>query len=317
MRPLKIFFATDIHGSETCFMKFVNAGKFYKADILIMGGDITGKMLIPIVPSGSGKYSLQFLGKQMSVTGEQLPSLDKQIRQTGYYPYPSSEEEVAKMKSDPDYVEKVFSHVMYEGLARWLSIAEERLKGTGIRCFITPGNDDQLAIDRALEENDYIINPEGSVVQLGDEYEMASTGYGNITPWNCPRDIPEEELAGKIEVMTTQVKNMETCIFNFHCPPFDSTIDVAPRLDSTLRPVVGPSGTPYMDPVGSTAVREAIEKHQPLLGLHGHIHESRGFAKIGRTQCVNPGSEYSEGYLRGALITLKKGKVASLQLTAG
>jgi len=162
-----------------------------------------------------------------------------------------------------------------------------------------------------------VINPEEKVVPVDDKHEMISTGYTNITPWNCPRDVSEEELAKKIENMTSKVTNMKNCIFNFHCPPYDSSIDSAPKLDKDLKPAVSPGGEMLMIPVGSTAVRAAIEKYQPLLGLHGHIHESRGTAKIGRTLCLNPGSEYGEGILRGALITLEDDKVKSHQLTSG
>ena len=72
-----------------------------------------------------------------------------------------------------------------------------------------------------------------------------------------------------------------------------------------------------MQPVGSTACRETIERYQPLLGLHGHLHESRGTFQLGRTLCINPGSEYSEGVLRGALIELEGGQVKNYQLTTG
>ena len=317
VKPLKIFYTTDIHGSETCFLKFVNAGKFYAVDLLIMGGDITGKMLIPIVDQGGGVYQLSFLGKEHRASGEALELLEKQIRQTGYYPYRTDPDEVREMKADPQLVESMFARLMRDGFARWLGIAEERLKDTGIRCLITPGNDDQMVIDQAFETQRFVTNPEGQVIELDEHHEMISTGYANITPWHCPRDIEEEELARKVEDMAGKVKKMENCVFNFHCPPHDSNLDLAPRLDKTLKPVIGPGGGPYMDPVGSTAIRKAIEKHQPLLALHGHIHESRGTITIGRTLCVNPGSEYAEGYLRGALIVLKAGKITACQLTTG
>jgi hypothetical protein len=105
-------------------------------------------------------------------------------------------------------------------------------------------------------------------------------------------------------------------IFNFHCPPYATGIDSGPKLGADFRVTAGAGGV-EMVPVGSTACRDAIERHQPLLGLHGHLHESRGTYKLGRTLCVNPGSEYTEGVLRGALFELKKGKVKSHQFTAG
>ena len=111
-----------------------------------------------------------------------------------------------------------------------------------------------------------------------------------------------------IEAMATGLRDSKNSIFNLHCPPYDSTLDQAPQLDETLRPTVT-MGDLLKIPVGSTAVRAAIERYQPLVGLHGHIHESPGHIKIGRTMCVNPGSEYQSGILRGYIIDLEKDKL--------
>ena len=142
---------------------------------------------------------------------------------------------------------------------------------------------------------------------------MISTGYGNPTPWNCPRDVSEDELEKIITAMAEKLQRPETAIFNLHVPPYGSGLDQAPLLDTSVtppRPIVGESA-----PVGSTAVREAIVRYKPQVGLHGHIHESRGIQKLGRTTCVNPGSEYTEGLLRSAVIDLdKKGQLRNAQL---
>jgi Icc-related predicted phosphoesterase len=145
---------------------------------------------------------------------------------------------------------------------------------------------------------------------------MASCGFANRTPWNCPRDVEEDELARRYEDAIAGLREPEQAIFNFHCPPYDTGIDSGPRLNEEYRVRSGAGGVD-MHPVGSTACRAAIERHQPLLGLHGHLHESRGTYKLGRTLCLNPGSEYTEGVLRGSLIEIRKGKVKSQQFTAG
>ena len=72
-----------------------------------------------------------------------------------------------------------------------------------------------------------------------------------------------------------------------------------------------------LTPVGSTAVRELIERIQPVLALHGHIHESRGVANIGKTVAINPGSSYTEGVLQGVIVTLSGDKVVGQQLVTG
>jgi hypothetical protein len=213
-------------------------------------------------------------------------------------------------------VDELFSKLMLETSRRWLDFAEERLRDSSIRCFITPGNDDRAIIDQIFKESKNIVNPEGKVIEL-QGYEFISTGYTNPTPWNTAREVTETELSQKIMSMVKLVREMKTCIFNFHSPPYDSGIDDAMKLDEELRPVPGPGGQPLMVPVGSKSVRDAIEKFQPLLGLHGHIHESRGVVKLGRTLCVNPGSEYNIGLLRAAIVDLEEGKVKNYQLVAG
>jgi len=314
---LRIFFASDVHGSEVCFRKFINAGKAYKANVLILGGDITGKMIIPILQQEPVTYTADFSSRTWTIRNKEgLENFMKMVRDSGYYPYLTSELELAELSADRNKVNKLFSELMLETVRRWVKIAEERLRGTGISCYVTPGNDDRFIIDDALSQSDYIVNPEGKVVSIVGAYEMISTGFSNITPWKTQRELSEGELEKKIENMASNVKNMETCIFNLHCPPFDTLIDRAPQLDETLK-VVTKSGEKVMIPVGSVAARNAIKKYQPLLGLHGHIHESRGIEKLGRTLCLNPGSEYNEGILRGVIINLENGAVKNYLFTSG
>jgi len=314
---LRIFFASDVHGSEVCFRKFVNAGKAYKANVLILGGDITGKMIIPILQQEPETYTADFSSRTWIIrNNEELENFMKMVRNSGYYPYLTSELEFTELSADRNKVNKLFSELMLETVRRWVKIAEERLRGTGISCYVTPGNDDRFIIDEALSQSDYVVNPEGNVVSIAGEYEMISTGFSNMTPWKTQRELTEDELEKKIENMASNVKNMESCIFNLHCPPFNTLIDRAPQLDETLK-VVTKSGEKVIIPVGSVAARNAIRKYQPLLGLHGHIHESRGVEKLGRTLCLNPGSEYNEGILRGVIIDLENGAIKSYLFTSG
>ncbi len=314
----RIFYATDIHGSEICYLKFLNCAKFYNVDVLVMGGDITGKMLVPLVEQEDGTFKGTLLARQrVAAPGPELDALEKDIKYNGFYPYRTTAAELQRMSEDHEYVESVFSRVMTEAFDRWLTLADTKLDGVKVKCFLTPGNDDQLCIDVAFKGKKVMVDPEGTVGHLDDNHEMISTGYCNITPWLCPRDISEEELEAKIEAMARQVTSMDRCVFNFHCPPYDSTIDMAPLLDAQLRPVLGPEGQPRMVPVGSKAVRKAIEKYQPFLALHGHIHESRGLFKIGRTMCLNPGSRYGEGVLQGLIVEIDKGRVKANQFTSG
>lgn len=297
-------------------MKFLNAGRVYKANVVILSGDITGKMIVPIVEESSDTFVVDFLGKKTIKSQEELNIVEKRIRDSGFYPHRTNEKEMEELSANEGKVNELFLRVMAESVRRWIEMADERLRGTGIRCFISPGNDDHLVIDSILNNAEYITNPEGKVVNVDDDHEMVTCAYSNITPWNSPRECTEDELAEKIQEMISQVKNIQNCLFNFHCPPHNTHIDLAPRLDETLKPVMI-GGQIEMAPVGSVAIRNAIEKHQPLLGLHGHIHESKGAEKIGRTLCLNPGSEYTEGILRGVIIDLNKNKVRSYLFTSG
>ncbi len=315
MSKTRLFFITDIHGSEICFRKFLNAGAFYNANVLILGGDITGKMIVPLIEQPDGSYRCIHLGREIALKGkEEATRIEKDLRDSGFYPYYTSPTGVDELSTKPELVKSLFTKLMVERVQQWMTLAEEKLKSAGIKCYISPGNDDVFDIDAALNSSTYVVNPEGKVVDINGEHEMITMGFTNHTPWNSPREVDEEVLAKKIEDMTSRVKNLDTAIFNIHVPPIDTAIDQAPELDEQLRPV---SGGAQMISAGSTATRKAIERHQPLLGLHGHIHESRGIVKIGRTLCANPGSEYGAATLRGVLCDLQDNKVKSYLLTSG
>jgi Icc-related predicted phosphoesterase len=314
---IRLFFATDVHGSEKCFLKFLNTPQAYKVNTLILGGDITGKMIVPIIKTADGTSTSEFLSNKYTLKSDkEIEELEKKIRFTGYYPYPTTEDEMAQLRSDPAKVDAVFTDVMIETLRRWMNMAEERLKGKGVKIFMTGGNDDRPEIEDILKSSNYVVDPEGELVTLESGYEMLSSGWSNPTPWKTPRECSEEELAAKLNAMISKVHDMKYCVFNLHVPPFDSGLDTCPKLDENLKPVYAGSEI-IMTSAGSTAVRSAIEKHQPVIGLHGHIHESRGFVKIGRTLCLNPGSEYTEGMLRGVVVELDERGVKNYLLTVG
>jgi len=313
----RIFFATDIHGSDVCFKKFINAGKFYKVDVLILGGDITGKMIIPIIKNPDESYEATLFGRPVKARSEsELKELINKISMIGYYPYVTNRETVEEMASDKRKLEQVFKELMIERLRNWIEFAENKLKGAKIKCYIQPGNDDIYEVDDILASSEVIIYPEGRVVWIDDKHEMINVGNANMTPWKCPRDITEEKLKDKIISLVNKVDNIENTIFNIHPPPYDTDIDLAPLIDEEFNVIIKRGEIVYTH-VGSKAVREIIEEYQPLIGLHGHIHEAKGVSKIGKTLCFNPGSEYSEGILRGVIINLNDKKIKSYQFTTG
>jgi Icc-related predicted phosphoesterase len=313
---MRLYYAGDIHGSEKCWRKFLNAAAFYEADVLVLGGDLTGKALVPIVARGDGTWAAHVLGRDEFVRDEEtLADLEKRVRFNGFYPYRCTEEDYRRLAEDEEHREHVLTEVMCRELERWMAIADEKLAGSGIRCLVMPGNDDEFAIDPILERSELVENPDGRIVRVGD-YQLLSSAWANPTPWDSPRELPEDRLEAKLEELAAQLERGFPAIFNLHCPPYDSGLDMAPQLTEDLR-VVARGGEPVIVPVGSRAVRSVIERHEPLLGLHGHIHESRHAATVGRTLCLNPGSAYSEGVIDGVLVDLDGERVVRYQFVQG
>ncbi len=310
-----IFFATDVHGSDICWKKFINAGKFYKADILILGGDMTGKAIVPIIHQGGSKWKCILLQQDFNLSSEEeVVEMEKKVKSRGYYPYRTSKEEVTELGAHPERVDELFHKEVLKTAEQWLAWADEKLKGSGMRCDVAPGNDDMFALDDLIRTSTCVELAEGMIVQLDDDHEMVSSGWSNITPWHTFREAEEDDLLARYEPMLSQLKNPSNSVFNFHVPPYGSTLDECPELDEQLRPKY--AGRSIV-PVGSHAVRQIIERHQPLLGLFGHIHEAKGTTRLGRTLCVNPGSLYEQGRLQGVIINLTRDAVKSYMLTTG
>jgi len=313
---VRLYYAGDIHGSERCWRKFLNAAGFYEADVLVLGGDLTGKALVPVVERRPGEWSAHVLGRDEVARGEErLAELEKRIRFNGFYPYRCSEDEYRRLEADEEHRERVVTEVVCRELERWLALVDEKLAGSNIRCLVMPGNDDELEIDSVLERAERVENPDGRVLRVGD-YQILSCGWTNPTPWHTTRELPEDELEAKLEGIATALEPDTPAIFNLHCPPYDSGLDMAPWLTDDLGVVVK-GGEPVLIPAGSRAVRAVIERYQPLLGLHGHIHESRNAATIGRTLCLNPGSVYAEGVIDGVLVDLDGDRIVRDQFVQG
>lgn len=302
-KPLRVYYASDIHGSERLWRKFLNAAKSYDAPVIVMGGDVTGKAIVPLIERPDG-FEMELFGRRELLVDEaQIKDAETRIGANGMYPHRMEPEEVAAVQemSVPQR-EEWFAEVMMQTFERWLTLADERLEGTEVRCFLMPGNDDPVAVDEAIEHASRVEACEERIVEF-DGHAMISFGYSNRTPWDSPRELDEDELYERIDRLASQLDDPARSVFNLHVPPYDSTLDTAAELDEDFG-VVMLGGEPNMIPVGSTAVRELIERYQPMLSLHGHVHESAGAKRIGRTLCVNPGSDYHTGRIAGCLIAL-------------
>jgi len=312
---MRIFFATDIHGSEVCWRKFLNAGAFHKADVLVMGGDMTGKAMVPITGAGDA-WRVTLQEQEHILTGEaEVAAMEKRIGDRGYYPIRLSPEEMVAWQADQTLVDARFKAEMLAQVGRWMALADERLAGKGIRCIVSPANDDIFEIDPIIAAAKLVDLGESNLIDL-DGFSLVSTGWANPTPWNTFRELPEDQLRERIDGLVAGVPDRSRAIFNFHAPPFGSNLDNAPKIDADMRYV---SGGQALIPVGSRAIRDAIIEYAPVLSLHGHIHEGRGAVKLGRTLAVNPGSTYEDGMLQAAIVDLdlKKAEVKRYLLING
>jgi uncharacterized protein len=315
-RKTKVYFATDLHGSSKCFRKFLNAGPVYGADVMVLGGDMAGKAIQSIVKGPGGRWNCSFVGTDYEVeAGPDLDALEKLIADHGYYPYRAEPGELDARKA-AGTLDDLFLELMQARLAEWLNLADERLRPLGKRVMFMLGNDDPPALAKLLDTAPWGENDEGRVIWLDDDHEMISWGFSNPTPWDSYREQSEPDLKTSLQKMAVGLAHPERAVVNAHVPPYDTQLDEAPVLDANHQ-VQQVLGQVKMAPVGSTAVREFLLETQPLLGLHGHIHEASGIRRLGRTIAINPGSDYSSGTLNGTLVTLEKDKVSAHQLVRG
>ncbi|HZM20384.1 MAG TPA: hypothetical protein VFC02_01505 [Anaerolineales bacterium] len=311
----KLFFATDIHGSDICWNKFLNAGKFYEADVLILGGDMTGKAVVPFIHQGGKNYRVTLLEQEFDITNDdELLQMKKKVRSRGYYPYLTTPDEMSELEQDPSRVHQIFLQEVLGVVQQWMDLADKKLDGTDMKVYCSPGNDDMDEVDEIVRSSRRVLLVEGQVTPLDEHHEMIASGWSNRTPWDTHREEDEDQLQVRYEAMISKLKDPRNAVFNIHVPPYKSGLDEAPELDKDLRPVLAGQS---LQPVGSTALREVIRKHQPLLGLHGHIHEGRGTTRIGKTLCINPGSMYEQGTLLGTIVKLGKNKIENYVLTTG
>ncbi len=314
---LTIFFGTDLHGSTVCFKKLVNGAKFYKADVLVMGGDLTGKAVMPIAEQSDGTFLAYQHGQEVTLKSrDEVDEFMKRVNNMGFYPSVMSEDDFQKIAKDADAQHELFKKLVCERIQEWADYAGQVLKGTDVPLITAPGNDDFWEIDDVLNNSPHVSYHEMEVTGLKNGYQMLHCGGSNKTPWDTEREYSEEEYEKRFAELIPQVTDMGRCIFNVHVPPHGTVLDACPKLDDNLQ-VVFEMGNPVSMHAGSTAVHEVIKQQQPILGLHGHIHEGRGNINIGETVCVNPGSVYPEGILQGAIVKIKDGQVRGVQLTQG
>ena len=313
----RILYGSDFHGSEGVFRKFIASGFQYKADILMVGGDVTGKAMIPVIHQGQGRYVGTWFGKEAVATNPtELEKIKKDISSVGFYPIVLEKDEAKELETQPGKMASRFEAEMCLRVRQWMILAEEKLTPQKMLLYFMAGNDDLASIDAAVAEFKSIRNPDMRHSEIEGGYEVVGLSNANMTPWHCARDVEEAVLEQKLETLTGMIHHPEQTIAVLHVPPFGSGLDTCPELDKNLK-IVTQGGQVVMKSAGSLAVKAFIEKVQPMLSLHGHIHESPGHVHIGRTLSINAGSEYAEAILKAAIINLEDGKVKGHLLISG
>jgi Icc-related predicted phosphoesterase len=309
MKMMRILYGSDFHGSEAVFRKFISSGLQYKANVMIVGGDVTGKAMIPVTHQGGGKYLTHLFGSEQTASSpEELEKLKRSISNVGFYPIVLEKDEAQELESDPAKMSARFEREMCRRVREWLTLAEEKLVPQNITLYFMAGNDDLASIDETVAEFKHVRNPDMKHFDLEGGYELVGNSNANMTPWACARDIEEEELTKRLDILAGMIHNPERTIAVLHVPPLGSGLDTCPELDKELR-IITQGGQVVMKSAGSSAVKAFIEKVQPMLTLHGHIHESPGHVRSGRTLSINAGSEYAEGIMKAAIVNLENGRV--------
>jgi Icc-related predicted phosphoesterase len=183
----RLFYSTDVHGSEACFLKFLNASSVYKADVMVLAGDLSGKLLVPIIEGADGSFEAEFMGTHRVVAGDRRGELEALISKVGSYPYTVSRREYEELLTRHDRVNTIFEGLIRERLDRWVSLAEERLRGSSAEYYVSGGNDDYPWVDDLLRRSKAFTDGEGRVTRIRGGHEMVTCGWSNPTPWDTPR----------------------------------------------------------------------------------------------------------------------------------
>jgi Icc-related predicted phosphoesterase len=268
------------------------------------------------VRQGDGTYQAAVIGEQRTArTAEELDQLQVAISTNGMYPLIVDPDEAELLDDNPAIRDEAFGKAILDELRIWVQLADQRLAGSDRRAYVIPGNDDPWTIDPILAEGGNVDACDEVIRHLGP-HELLSFGYSNRTPWRTPRELDEEEIYVRLKRLCEQLESPRSAIFNIHVPPRDSGLDSAYEVDDELR-YVTKGGRPHEVPVGSSAVRQIIEELQPLMSVHGHVHECKGVTPIGKTLAINPGSDYGSGRLDGCLVDLAEDRVLRHYLVSG
>src|SRR5947199_356462 len=236
---------------------------------MILGGDITGKTITPIIQTPEGGWRVKCLGEVIEVRNpKRLKEVVGRIGEVGSYPLVLTAKEYEDFQNDPAGVTAVFDRLMHDSVVRWVRLAEERLRGKDVEIFVQPGNDDTYAIDDALRGSDVVVNPDGKVLEIAGGHEMLSLGLANMTPWQCPRDVPEEDLEARLARLGDLIRRPESLRSPLRHDRDFGAFSIASRRVATWRDTRSTSAgwrspaSPYRPDADRTASRLAVPSFQ-------------------------------------------------------
>jgi Icc-related predicted phosphoesterase len=308
---MRIFFSSDLHGSDVCFRKFLNAREFYHADVLLLGGDLCAGSIVFAEQIDAG-WQVRLAGRDLLLRDQsELEKFRSALANKGHLLKLQSHQDPGSPDQGSDRED--LDHEIQAQLRRWVELAATKSPRHPV--YFVPGNDDPYYLDDIFEFPPF-INIHRKHILLDEETSIMGIGGSTPTPWKTEREYSEEQLEGFVTSTFNTKLDQKSLILLSHCPPHNSGLDLAPALLGDFSYELH-LGMPRPVPVGSLAIREALRQLAPILGLFGHVHEGRGHTKIHQTLCINPGSAPWSGRLQGCLVDISEGKVASFQLTEG
>jgi len=298
---MRYLYSTDLHGSDRTFRKLLALFAEQRCDVLIIAGDVTGKDVFAIVEGGRHFRLVAWDGSVFAncLSANEVDRAVQLIADKGGYAVPLAGNDVTRFHTDQGFRRAILEQKALERLRAWLSAGTSMCAGGSARVLVLPGNDDPEWVDDAIES----IQAPGVALLTGEPLTVGRIDFvslDRVNPsgiWQTCRESSEDDLARLIESRVRRATS-RNLVFVFHAPPYGTKLDLAPRVkDSLLYDVDTVEGLKMVH-CGSVAVRDAVVRYRPKLGLHGHIHESAGAEILGETLCVNPGSDYSHGMLR-------------------
>ena len=314
---MRLFFATDIHGSETCWRKFLNPAPHYDADVVDprrrhdrQGARADHRRRRRALARDAAREPRGARGRGRG------PGVRAGGHPPRLLPVPHDARRGPRARRRRAALARAVRGAHAQDRRALDGARRREAPRQGHPCFVCPGNDDQLEVDDVIRQAKYVRLAEGEVVDVDGGFQLASTGWANRTPWDTYREEDEPDLARRIAAVDRPAhRRARADDLQPALPPVRHRPRRRPGADRRDGPA---QRGPFDDPRGLDGGAEAIESLQPALSLHGHIHEARGSTRLGRTLCINPGSSYEQGQLLGAVVDVDgKKKVKRFVLTSG